>query len=126
MCAVLIAIAPMPLPNGQKAVISRTAVFLCVFVVVHAIGNLTATCGQLAFNQCTFCTDDALRSLHDSDRHCPADAEMLHSHQVFLLVELYLGANVLGHAAMGIYKSFTNKFTRAHKFPVLARGPSGC
>ena len=52
--AVLIAIAPVPLPAGQKAVISRTAVFLCVFVVVHAIGNLTATCGQSAFNDCAF------------------------------------------------------------------------
>ncbi len=44
---------------------------------------------------------------------------MLHSRQIFLLVELYLGVNVLGHAAMGIYKSFTNKFTRAH-YPVPA------
>ena len=48
---------------------------------------------------------------------CSADAEMLHSRQIFLLVELYLGANVLGHAAMGIYKSFTNKFTRAYICP---------
>ena len=52
--AVLIAIAPVPPPTGQKAVISRTAVFLCVFVVVHAIGNLTAICGQSAFNDCAF------------------------------------------------------------------------
>lgn len=53
MRAVLIAIAPLPPPTGQKAAISRTAVFLCVFVVVHAIGNLTAARGQSAFNECT-------------------------------------------------------------------------
>jgi hypothetical protein len=53
--AVLIAIAPTP-PSGQKAAISRTAVLLCVFVVVHAIGNLTAACGQSAFNDCAFAT----------------------------------------------------------------------
>ena len=44
--------------------------------------------------------------------HGAADAEMLHRHKVFLLVELYLGAVMLGHAALGIYKSFTNRFTR--------------
>ena len=37
---------------------------------------------------------------------------MLHSQKVFLLIEVYLGVMVLGHAALGIYKSFTNRFTR--------------
>ena len=46
---------------------------------------------------------------------------MLHSRSVFLLVELYLGANVVGHATTGIYKSFTNKFARARLPPVSAR-----
>ena len=47
-----------------------------------------------------------------------ADAETLHGQKVFLLVELYLGLNVAGHAVLGVYKSLTNKFSRARLPPL--------
>ena len=116
------AIAPYPPPAAQKAAISRSAVFLCVFVVVHAVGNLTALGGRAAFNDCApapaAVAPNAALNADCAARRRRADAEALHGQKIFLLVELYLGLNVAGHAVLGVYKSLTNKFSRARLPPL--------
>ena len=64
------------------------------------------------------CAPNAAPNADCAARRRRADAEALHGQKVFLLVELYLGLNVAGHAVLGVYKSLTNKFSRARPPPL--------
>ena len=85
--------------KSVKQSISRSAMLLCVFTVVHVAGNLTVLGGAPAFNQCASPPDWLQPLLHQPAPKLtfvsPADAHMLHKNKAFILVEVYLGVRCL-------------------------------
>lgn len=88
-CMLLNAIAPTLVSTEQKTTITRSAVFLVVFLVFHVAGNITVFGGPDLFN--TY-------------------GHHLHHMPGLVVVECYLLVAALVHTALGVYQTFTNKF----------------
>lgn len=79
-----------------KAGLTKSAVFLIAFVIIHAAGNSALFQGRDAFNEY---------------------AEFLHSQPLLILVELYLACGAALHILSGLWLTFTVKYKRTRVIP---------